>query len=90
MWTLWPCYIGGYCKWDKQEVPECPDIEDHDKEEDKKCLSEADEQEEEEEEDKTVLLVRCAPAAESPLPTIIKEMEEMFLRLGFSQTVAFS
>ena len=31
--------------------------------------------------------LRCAPAAESPL-SIIEEMEEMFLKLGFSQTVA--
>ena len=28
---------------------------------------------------------RNAPAAECPLPTIIEEMEEMFLRLGFSK-----
>ena len=36
----------------------------------------------------TVPPVRHAPATESLSPTIIKEREEMFLRLGFSQTVA--
>ena len=36
----------------------------------------------------TVILGRHAPAAESPPLIIITEMEEMILRLGFSQTVA--
>ena len=31
---------------------------------------------------------RYTPAAESLPPTIVEEMEEMFLRLGFTQTVA--
>ena len=34
------------------------------------------------------MLARCMPATVRPLPTTIEEMEEMFLRLGFSQTVA--
>ena len=35
-----------------------------------------------------VLPVSCAPATEDPQQIIIKEMEEMFLGLGFIQTVA--
>ena len=35
-----------------------------------------------------MLFARCIPATESLPPTIVEEMEEMFLRLGFSQTVA--
>ena len=42
----------------------------------------------EKDEDDTAPLVKCAPATESAPPTIIKEIIEMFLRLGFSQTVA--
>ena len=38
--------------------------------------------------DNTVSPARCMPATESLPPTIIEEMEEMFFRLGFSQTVA--
>ena len=53
----------------------------------KESLSEAVEQKEEDGDD-TVLHVSYAPATESPQPTIIKEIKEMFLRLGFSQTVA--
>ena len=34
-----------------------------------------------------LLLVAHAPAAPSQPPTIVKEMEEIFLRLGFSQAV---
>ena len=49
--------------------------------------SKADKQKEEDVA-KTVPQVRCAPASESPPPTIIKEMEEMFLGLEFNQTVA--
>ena len=41
----------------------------------------------EEDQDDTALLV-WTPARESPLPTIVEEIEEMFLRLGFSQPVA--
>ena len=33
-------------------------------------------------------LERCTLATQSLPPTFMKEMEEMFLRLGFSQTVA--
>ena len=36
----------------------------------------------------TVPLARCAPATESPPPTIIEEMKEVFLKLEFSQRVA--
>ena len=35
----------------------------------------------------TVMLGRHASAAKSLPPTIIKEMEEMYFRLGFNQTV---
>ena len=48
-------------------------------------MNEADKKEEGE--DETAPLVRYTPAAKSPPPTIIKEMEEMFLRLGFNQIV---
>ena len=54
--------------------------------EDKESPSGADEQNEEDEVD-TVSLDRCTLTTKSLLLTIIKEMEEMFLRLGFSQTV---
>ena len=50
---------------------------------DKKSLSEANNQGEMEE-TVTVLLVAHALATPSMSPTIIKEMEVMFLRLGFS------
>ena len=50
-------------------------------------LSGADKQREEDEDD-TAPPERCAPAAESLQPTTVKEMKEMFLRLGFSHTVA--
>ena len=46
----------------------------------------ADEQKKEDEA-VTALPVACAPAAPSLPPTIIKEVKEMFLRLGFSQVV---
>ena len=36
----------------------------------------------------TLVLGRCTPATEKMLLTTVREMEEMFLRLGFSQTVA--
>ena len=78
---------GGDSKQTRQEVPECPDGDHHDKDQDKKFLSEANKQKEEE---KAAMasLVSCTQAAPSPPPTIIQEMEVIFLRLGFSQTVA--
>ena len=36
----------------------------------------------------TVMFSRCTPATECLLPTIIKQIEEMFLNIGFSQVVA--
>ena len=59
--------------------------------EDEKSPSGANKEEEEEEEEEevvTVMLGRCTPAAKSLPPTIVEEIEEMFLRLGFSWTVA--
>ena len=70
----------GDSKQDEQKVSENPDCNNHDAEEDKESLSGADQQKEEDKDD-TALLVWCAPAAESPLLTIIEEMEEMFLWL---------
>ena len=60
---------------DGQEFPEHPDGDNHNAEEDEESPSVANEQKKEEKEDKTALLVRCSLAAQSPLPTIIKEME---------------
>ena len=77
---------GGDCKWE-QEVPEHPDGDNNKAKEDKKSLSEANKQKEEDVVE-TVPLVRCAPAAESLPPTVVEEMEEIILRLGFGQTVA--
>ena len=71
---------------DRQEEPEHPDGNDHDMEEDKESPSGTDKQKEEEVE--TVMLARCMPAAECPPSAIIKEMERMIIRLGFSQTLA--
>ena len=71
---------------DEQEVPEHPNNDDHDREENKESLCRANKQKEEDE-DNTALPMSCAPAAESPPPTIVNEMEEIFLRLGFSQAV---
>ena len=70
--------------WDWQEFPECPDGDNNDAEKDEESTSRANKQKEEDEDEPA----RCTPAAESLLLTIIKEMEEMLLRLGFSQTVA--
>ena len=78
---------GGDGKQTRQEIPEHPDGDNYDEDKDKKSLSEANKQKEEDV-TKTVQLVRCTLAAPSLPPMIIKEMEEMFLRLGFSQTVA--
>ena len=78
--------FGGDGKRTRQEVPECTSDDDHKDEGDKKPSSEADNQAEEEEAVE-VPLAACTPAAPSPPPTITKEMEEMFLRLGISQVV---
>ena len=72
-----------------QEVPKHPDGDVLEEKEDEKPLSGATKKEEKDE-DKvvTVTLGICAPATDSPPTMIVKEMEEMFLRLDFSQTVA--
>ena len=74
---------GGDGNQDRQEVPKCPDDDDYDWEEDEESSSEANKQKEEDEDD-TVRSERCASASESSPPTIVKEMEEIFLRQGFS------
>ena len=73
-------------KWARQEVPECPSGDGWKDNGDKKSLSEPNKQKEE---DEVVMAPRVTytPAAPSPPPTIVQEMEEMFLRLGFSQAV---
>ena len=78
---------GGDGKQARQEVPERPSGDDHEDKGDEKSSSEANNQGEEEE---AVMMpsVACTPAVPSLPPTIVKEMEETFLRLGFSQTVA--
>ena len=65
-------------------VLEHKDGDDHGKDEDKKSSCEANEQKKEDVAE-MVPLEKCTLAAPSMLPTIIEEMEEMFLRLGFSQ-----
>ena len=70
----------------RQEVPECLIDDDHKDEGDKKSLSEANDQGEEGEAVKA-LPVACTPAVPSLPPTKVKEMEEMFLSLRFSQAV---
>ena len=77
---------GGDGQQTRQEVPECQDGDGHDEDEDKKSLSKANKHKEE---DKaaTVPPARCTLAAPSPPPTNAKEMEEMFIRLVFSQAV---
>ena len=72
---------------DRQEVPEHPDCDDHEMEEQKESPSGANEQKEEDKVE-IVLLAWWMTATESPPLNIIKEMEEMFLRLAFSQTVS--
>ena len=67
--------------------PERPDGDNHDKDENKKCLSEANVKKEEDVAEKMPPVVH-APAMPSPPPTVIKEMDEIFLRLGFTQTVS--
>ena len=80
---------GGKGKQARQEVSECPDSDDYDEDEDKKSSSETNEQKEE---DKIAMAppARNTPATLSLPPTIVKEMDEMFLRLGFSQAVALN
>ena len=74
---------------DGQEVPKCPDGNNHDAEEDEKSPSGANKQKEEDEVE-TMSLAWCTPATDILPLTIIEEMEEMFFRLGFSQTVAMT
>lgn len=78
---------GGDGKGDGQEVLKCPDSEKHDIEEDEESPNGANKKKEEDEV-VTVMLQRCTPAAESPPPTIFKEIEEIFVRLGFNQMIA--
>ena len=78
---------GGDDNQDRQEVPEYPDGDNCDMEEDEESPSGANKEKEEEEEVVPVMLGRCVPATES-LPSIIKEMEKIFLDLGFNQVVA--
>ena len=75
---------GGDDKQVGQEVPECPSDDDHEDERDEKSLSEANDQGEKKEAVK-VPLAACNPAASSLQPTVVKEMEDMFFRLGFNQ-----
>ena len=77
---------GGDGNQDGQEGLEHPDGDNHDMEKDEESLSGAD-KEKEEEEVVIVTLGKWTPTTESLPLTIIKEMEEMFLRLGFSQKV---
>ena len=70
----------------RQEAPERPSDDDHKDKGDKNSSSEADDQGEEEEAVKGPLAA-CTLAAPSLPPTIIKKIEEMFLRLGFGQAV---
>ena len=78
---------GGDGNQDRQEDSECPDGDYHDEEKYKETLSGPDKQKEEDVVE-TVLLAKSVQATECPLMTIIKEMEEMFSWLGFSQTIA--
>ena len=72
----------GWWQQDRQEIPKYQDGDDHNDKEDKETPGGANE-EKEEDEVETVMLNRSAPATESLPPTIIEEMEEMFLKLGF-------
>ena len=76
---------GGNDDQDRQEVPEHPDGDNHDVE-DKESPSETN-KEKEADEVVTEMLGRCTPTEESLPLIIIKEKDEMFIRLGFSQTV---
>ena len=72
---------------DGQEVSEHTDGGNCNKGEYKESSSGPHKQKEEDVDD-TASPARCMPDRESLPLTIIKEMEEMFLRIGFSQTVA--
>ena len=72
---------------DRQEVPQHPDGDNHYMEEDKESPSRANNHKEEDEVE-TVSLARYMPDTEKIPLTIVKEMEEMFLRLGFIQIMA--
>ena len=78
---------GGDDDQDRQEVPKHQDSNKCDIEEDEESPSGTN-KDKEENKVVTVMLGRCAPAPKSLPLIIIKEMEEMFLRLGFSETVA--
>ena len=78
--------MGGDGKQVGQEIPEHLGSDDHKDEGDEKSSSEAKNQGKEEEA-VIVLLIACALAAPNPAPTIVKQMEEMFLRLGVCQAV---
>ena len=77
---------GGDSNQDGQEGSKHPDGDNHDMEEDKDSQSGANKEKKEENVD-TVAQSSHALATESP-PLIVKEMEEMFLSLGFIQVVA--
>ena len=78
---------GGEGNQDGQGVPKHPDGDNCAIEKDEESPSGANKQKEEDVDD-TLLPMRCTPTTESPPLTILKEMEKMFLRLVFSQTVA--
>ena len=77
---------GGDGKWTGQEVPERPDGDNQEDKEDKKSLREANKQKEEDEAVQVLPVVHALVMPSLP-PTIVKEMEEIILRLGFSQAV---
>ena len=66
--------------YNRQVIPKHSDME-----KDEKSPSGPDK---EEEDVSTVMIGRCATAAESLSPMIVQEMEEIYLILGFSQMVA--
>ena len=78
---------GGNGNQDGQNVLKHPFGDDHDAKDDKKYLSETN-KEGEEVDAVTAVHGQHTSAAASLTPTIITEMEEIFLRLGFTQTVA--
>ena len=70
----------------RQEILECPSDDNYKNHGDKKSSSEFNNQGKEDEAVKAPLTA-CTPTMPSPPPTIIKEIEEMFLALGYSQVV---
>ena len=76
--------LGSDSNEDRQDISECPDGDDHD-EEDKESPGGANKQKEKIVND-TVFPAKHSLARESLPPTIVEDMEEMSLRLGFSQT----